>query len=566
MKLERLIIKKTKSTTSIIRNVEFKKGLNLIIDDTKGKLQSTGNNIGKTTLIKIIDLCLGGKSIKTLYFDSDTNSINEEVKKFLEDNKVVAELTLENGNERLTIEKDLFSRGKWRIDGEEYSQNNLWTFLKIKLFGSNEKKPTLRNLIPKFIRISDLTSERMLKYLPDMTKTSDYDAIYTFLFKLKNDSIISKVNELTNDLKAIDKKINLLEKDRNLKSLSSLEQRKELIDVELSKYEEKKKKINFLKTNKVEIEKMRNLIIQIDSIEAEIEILDLEIGLIKENIESLEKEGTNINLSVLKEIYNEAEGYVGKLQKRFEEMVTFHNTMLENRREYISNDLNIKEKENNNLIVKRNSLLKEKDEIEKMIFVEDTLDEIFAASRKYEELLVEKGQVTNGINILSDINQEKNEISLKLNTIKNKDNENDSKEIIKCFNMIFSEYSQRLYNEKYFISYNENWEESKIFPITCETLSGQIGTGKKKAVTIAFDLAYLEFSNIRNIICPKFVIHDKLENTYINQLETIFKISESIQGQLIVPILRERVSKLDEKLIETCKVIELSEEDKLFRI
>lgn len=566
MKLEKLIIKKTKPKIEIIRNIEFKNGLNLIIDDTKGKLQATGNNIGKTTLIKIIDLCLGGKNVKSLYFDPDTNSINEEVKKFIEEHKVVAELRLGNKSGAIIIEKDLFSRGKWRVDGEEFNQNNLWSFLKIKMFGSNEKKPTLRNLIPKFIRISDLTSERMLKYLPDMTKTSDYDAIYTFLFKLKNDSVISRVNELTNDLKAIDKKINLLEKDKNLKSLSSLEQRKELIDVELSKYEEKKKKINFLNTNKVEIEKMRNLIIQIDSIESEIEILDLEIGLIKENIELLEKEGTNINLDVLKEIYNEAESYVGKLQKRFEEMVIFHNAMLENRKEYISNDLNQKEKDSFDLVIKRNKLLEEKERIEKTIFVEDTLDEIFAASKKYEELLLEKGEVINGINILSDINKDKEEILSELSTVKKEANENDSKEIIKRFNMIFSEYSQRLYNEKYFISYNENWEENKSFPITCETLSGQIGTGKKKAVTMAFDLAYLEFSNEMNIICPKFVIHDKLENTYINQLETIFEISESINGQLIVPILRERVSKLDENLIEECKIIELSEEDKLFRI
>lgn len=566
MKLERLIIKKTKPTISKIRDIEFKKGLNLIIDDTKGKIQATGNNIGKTTLIKIIDLCLGGKNIKSLYFDSDTNSVNEEVREFLEAHKVVAELTLENGNERIIIEKDLFSRGKWRVDGEEYSQNNLWLFLKIKLFGSDEKKPTLRSLIPKFIRISDLTSERMLKYLPDITKNSDYDAIYTFLFKLKNDALISEVNELTNELKAIEKKLNVLEKDKNLKSLSSLEQRKELIDVELSTYEEKKKKINFLKTNKVEIEKMRELILQIDAVEGDIEILDLEISLIRENIQALEKEGTNINLNVLKEIYNEAESYVGKLQKKFEEMVSFHNAMLENRKEYISNDLNQKEKDSFDLVVKRNKLLEEKERIEKMIFVEDTLDEILIASKKYEDLLIEKGEVTNGIKILSDINHEKEEISAKLYALKDKENEKNSKDIIKRFNIIFSDYSQKLYNEKYFIAYNENWEESKSFPITCETLSGQIGTGKKKAVTMAFDLAYLEFSNEMNIICPKFVIHDKLENTYINQLETIFEISESINGQLIVPILRERVSKLDEKLIEECKIIELSEEDKLFRI
>lgn len=52
----------------------------------------------------------------------------------------------------------------------------------------------------------------------------------------------------------------------------------------------------------------------------------------------------------------------------------------------------------------------------------------------------------------------------------------------------------------------------------------------------------------------------------INQLDTIFKLSKDIKGQYIVPILRERVSSIDQGLIEEAKIIELSENDKFFRI
>lgn len=565
MKLEKLIIKKTEPTITIVRDIDFKQGLNLIIDNTIGKNQVSGNNIGKTTLIKIIDLCLGGKDVKTIYFDSDTNSINEDVKDFLDKNKVVAELDIFT-DKKIKIEKDLFPRGKWRVNGKEFSQTEYWSFLKKTIFNSNEKKPTLRSLIPKFIRISGLTSDRMLKYLPDSTKTVDYDAIYKFLFKLTNETLISKLNELENELKKAEKKINILKKDNNLKSLSSLEQKKELINIELSKYAEKKQKINFLKTNKTEIEKIRNLVIKIDDIESKIELLDLEIGLIKENIIFLENEKENINLNILKNIYDSAKLYVKKIEKEFEEVVIFHNTMVQNRKEYIMNDLKDKEIEIKNLILERDTLLSTKKEFEKNTFKNETLDDIFESSKKYDNLLIEKGEILKAIKILSDADKEKNSILKKISELKITNEKDNKKEIIAEFNKIFSDFSQKLYNEKYFISYDENWEEENKFPIICESLSGQLGTGKKKAVTIAFDLAYLEFSNLKNIFCPKFVIHDKLENTYINQLKTIFEISENIDGQLIVPILRERVNKIDENLIEKCKIVELSEKDKLFRI
>ena len=83
---------------------------------------------------------------------------------------------------------------------------------------------------------------------------------------------------------------------------------------------------------------------------------------------------------------------------------------------------------------------------------------------------------------------------------------------------------------------------------------------------VAFDLAYLEFSNQENISCPKFLIHDRLENTHINQIKTIFEISEKINGQFIVPILRERVNAIDLNIIDKCTILELSEKNKLFKI
>lgn len=57
MFIKKLIIE---GTSGIIRDIEFKKGLNLILDDTPSdNIRATGNNVGKTTVLKLIDFCLG---------------------------------------------------------------------------------------------------------------------------------------------------------------------------------------------------------------------------------------------------------------------------------------------------------------------------------------------------------------------------------------------------------------------------------------------------------------------------------------------------------------------------
>ena len=57
-----------------------------------------------------------------------------------------------------------------------------------------------------------------------------------------------------------------------------------------------------------------------------------------------------------------------------------------------------------------------------------------------------------------------------------------------------------------------------------------------------------------------------MENTHINQLKTIFKLCDDIQGQYIIPILRERIDKIDKIYIEKTKVLELSSTNKFFKV
>ncbi|GAA3622110.1 hypothetical protein [Secundilactobacillus similis] len=63
MKLNKLQLLKTAPSLEVIRTVDFHDGMNFIVD--AGSSQEKGNGVGKTTFLKLIDLCLGAKEKNT---------------------------------------------------------------------------------------------------------------------------------------------------------------------------------------------------------------------------------------------------------------------------------------------------------------------------------------------------------------------------------------------------------------------------------------------------------------------------------------------------------------------
>lgn len=248
MRIDKLIVRKTKPSEVVIREVIFNpKGLSLIVDNTTDISSESGNNVGKTTVIKIIDLCLGAKSVRELYYDADTRSENEEIKEFLSKSKVQAELILiDDEDNSISIRRDLFSRGKKYIGDNDYTQDEMWYELKKLLFKSTEPYPTFRQLISKFVRVSNAPAESMIKFLSGMPSHDVYDTIYSFLFQILDKDLVSKKNDLHSQLADCQKAIALLEKNESIKSLSVLKQKKEIIDNDINDFINKRNKLSYM--------------------------------------------------------------------------------------------------------------------------------------------------------------------------------------------------------------------------------------------------------------------------------------------------------------------------------
>ena len=60
MFINRLLVRTNDKAPMVIRDIRFHKGLNLIVDETSSEDQlQTGNSVGKTTVLRLIDFCLG---------------------------------------------------------------------------------------------------------------------------------------------------------------------------------------------------------------------------------------------------------------------------------------------------------------------------------------------------------------------------------------------------------------------------------------------------------------------------------------------------------------------------
>ena len=116
------------SDGEIIREIIFHKGMNFIVDDTKSlgsSSKETGNNIGKTTVLRLINFCLGG-SDKGIYQSKEfKNNINTDVYNFLINHKVLVTLKLSEDLDntfarQIEIRRNFLSRGNKILEIDAY--------------------------------------------------------------------------------------------------------------------------------------------------------------------------------------------------------------------------------------------------------------------------------------------------------------------------------------------------------------------------------------------------------------------------------------------------------------
>lgn len=570
MFIKKLIIS---SSDEIIREIDFCSGLNLIIDDTSVEdTKSTGNNVGKTTVLKLIDFCLGAKG-SIIYTDTENKKETYDVvKNFLIDEEIEIKLILtENLNDpnakQLEIERNFLQRKKAirKINGKAILDKDFEDELEKNIMPDKDvEKPTFRQIISHNIRYKDDSINNTLKTLDKFTSDVEYETLYLYLLGCtfnegaRKQALVTKINQEKAFRDRLEKK----------ETKTTYEIALDLVNDEIDALNEEKASFNLNETLEEDLEELNIVKYNINRTSALISKLEIRKNLIEESRKDLEQSISHIDLQQLRLLYGEVTKNISNIQKTFDDLVVFHNNMVIEKVRYISQDLpeimsKLKDsQEELSLLLSQEKALTNKvakgdsfEELEKIIF---ELNEKYRLKGEYESIISQLNEVEENIDTL---NEQINNID---NYLFSGDFETLLKEQVKKFNKIFSNISQELYGEKYALTFKKetNKKEQQFYKFNA--FNANMSSGKKQGEILCFDLAYLLFAEEEGLPCLHFLLNDKKELMHDNQL---IKVAEFVQNkniQLVISILKD---KLPNAVLDKAHIaVELSQQEKLFRI
>ena len=343
MFIKRLTIKETIPADKIIREIPFAIGMNFIVD--AGKDQEKGNSVGKTTILKLIDICLGAKQRKFVYYDDETKQTNEKLKNYITGNKIKVDLMItdsfdeENSTEYI-LSVDLYPRGKRYINGVEKNQNDYWQELNVILFSNIANSPTFRQLINMFVRIDQrVDNNKFLKFL-DRTNDATYENIYSYLFELQDQEVSNYILDLRKELAEKNKEIKSFMSINNFKSIDSINQKVNLLEATIDELNDQMETLVNSKKFKENEDKISEIKIEYTNFKDRIDELLFKRKRITEILTDAEQEMNNgIDKEVLRSLYNSTTEALGKLHKDFNDLVKFNDELVHNKINYFYSQL-----------------------------------------------------------------------------------------------------------------------------------------------------------------------------------------------------------------------------------
>ena len=558
------------SSSTIIRKINFRKGINLIVDESEGHI--TGNSVGKTTVLKLIDFCFGANP-KTIYEDPESKKeIYTLVKNFLVENNVLITLclteNLDNMNaNNVIIERNFLSRNKIirKINGKNYIEDEFEPKLTELIFPEHTaQKPTFRQIVSHNIRYKDLSINNTLKTLDKYTYDAEYETLHLFLLGCEFTKGNNK-QEIIQKIKQEDTFKNRLEK---IQTKSAYESALSLIENEIETLNKKKANLNINEYFEEDLGKLNQLKYQINLLSSEISKLNIRKDLIHETEKELSSSTSNIDLQQLQLIYNQAKSNIASIQKSFADMVQYHNQMIKEKANYITKELpallhKISEK-NKGL----NNLLKEEAELSAIISKSDSFEELESLIGELNEKYRNKGEYESIIQQLEEVENNLKSYNGELRIIDDELFSDDFEATVKLqlnkFNKHFASTSDLLYGEQYALKYDKvtNRKGQRLYKFSA--FNTNFSTGKKQGEISCFDIAYTFFADEENIPCMHFLLNDKKELMHDNQLVKITELVNRNNIQFVASILKDKLP--DRLNNEDYFILKLSEDDKLFRI
>lgn len=552
--------------TVLIREILFHKGINLIVDETKStnKVES-GNSVGKTTVLRLIDFCLDGNGTN-IYIDPEFKNTNKKIESFLKDNNIIVTLVLiedidDPSSKTITIQRNFLSYSNkiQKINGETFGNEEFSNTLKELIFESTEKQPTLKQLKSKNIRDEKNKLTQTIRVLPqNVTTHAIYESLHLFWFGINVDT--SK-DSLVRDKNIEEKLQTRLRKESNL---SQINQSLIIINKQIEALNKKKELFNLNEKYEEELQSLNDVKLNINKVSTNLSRLELRKELILESKDDLEKDITNINIDQIKRMYEKAKSFIPNIQRTFEETISFHNGMIQQKVAYVTEELPALEHEINQIKRNLNSLIIQEKTISKSLNKSGAIEDLQLIINDLNSYYERKGNYEEQKRLWEKSNDNLSQINDKLDKINKNILSKDEliQQRIVEFNSYFSDISSRLDGVHSLLSADN---EGGVYKFKIDNIEGNPGTGSKKSQMASFDLAYIKFADALGIPCLHFVLQDQIENVHSNQITNLLtEIVDEINCQYVLPVLRDKLPRNID--ITSFEVLSLSQSDKLFKV
>lgn len=547
---------------SIIRDISFKMGANFIVDSDDS---SKHNKVGKTTFLRLIDVALGAKDKKNIYFDSETNSIEPHVKNLVNERKIVVELKIvdnfKNPSEFHLLSVGLYEKGPYKIDGKKMGYKKYLEQLNI-IFFKNQSKPTFRQLINFFVRISMHGDDNSFLRNSTYTTNTGYRTMYDYLFGISDPAFGNKREELLSELKKLKASLNRYKRVENIDNSDSLNQILTVLTSYRTKYLEEINDIvsaEYFQINRKRIDDVREQYTKITTL---IDQLSYKNKLNEEALFNLDNSSNIDNLDVKSDFFKEVTNLLPDITKTFDELVLFNQKLISNKKKYLEESMAktknriIEAEKDRDVLINGNRNL--------IALVQDNkIDEYLSLLKKLSEVEQNISSKQTILKTLNNYDENISQVNLQIEELNNKDNSNEEPtKRMNLFNEYFVEFAEKISQERPVLSYVS---DLKKFPVIITAIDGS-STGTRKSLIAAYDLAYQAFAKNLDKFVPNFIIHDVIENIESANLESIVTLAEETDSQYIVAILQENLNLAFQNRTNDYKILELSSEHKLFDV
>lgn len=551
-----------------IRNIKFRQGVNLIVDHSK-KPKESGNNVGKTTILRLVDFCLAGDG-KNIYTDPEFGSVSE-VKDFLIEKEILITLVLVNdldapAPKKITIERNFLARKRkiQRINGDPYGYTPFKNKLALLIFQQSAEKPTIRQLVAKNIRDEKAKLSNILKVLHPSTKGVEYETLYQFWLGVSSSDGADYQRAKEAHTKQENYKRQLAKQfDINqFQVLPELASTIEALNVQ-------KERLDLTEDYQKQLESFDALKAEMGRTATQLSVINIRKELIQESRNNLENDVSKVSTDEIESLYREAKLLLPNLKKSFEESVQFHNQMIKNKLEFITKELPELTRKERDLTQKLNALERDADSFKNLLHKDKTLEVLDKINEEFQILVERQAKLSEQKRIWDKCTEDSAKLELEL-----EEYSDQAKQLnvaidknLEVFNSKLKRISKELYGQQYLLTratVGAKGIELPYLQFEMQGVTSNPGTGEKKGHITAFDLAYIEFAEQRNIPHLNFIMHDQIENVDGRQIVTILeRLVPSIHCQYIAPILKDKVP--SEISIEHDAIIELSQEEKLFK-